>query len=74
MVGLVSAKRRAPNIKLATAGDIPQDVNFATKGGLVASFLVSNRIAFTEAAASHEIPEPDLAEQARAVSVSISCK
>jgi serine protease Do len=74
VVGLVSAKRRAPNIKLATAGDIPQDVNFATKGGLVASFLVSNRIAFTEAAASHEIPEPDLAEQARAVSVSISCK
>ena len=55
VVGLVSAKRRAPNIKVATAGDIPQDVNFAIKGGLVAGFLESNRIAFTEAAASHEI-------------------
>ena len=74
VVGLVSAKRRAPNIKVATAGDIPQDVNFAIKGGLVAGFLESNRIAFTEAASSHEIPEPDLAEQARAVSVSISCR
>jgi S1-C subfamily serine protease len=74
VVGLVSAKRRAPNIKVATAGDIPPDVNFAIKGGLVASFLESNRIAFTETASSHEIPEPDLAEQARAVSVSISCR
>jgi serine protease Do len=74
VVGLVSAKFRAPNIKVATAGDIPADVNFATKGSLVASFLESNRIAFTDATASHEISEPDLAEQARAVSVSVSCR
>ncbi len=74
VVGVVSAKGRAPNMIVATAGDIPQDVNLAIKGSLVASFLESNRIDFTEGAASHEVSSPDLAEQARAVSVSVSCR
>ena len=75
MVGVVSSKGGADtNMVVATAGDIPQDVNFAMKGSLVASFLESNRIAFMEGAAAHEVSSPDLAEQARAVSVSVSCR
>ncbi|MGO9673557.1 MAG: trypsin-like peptidase domain-containing protein [Methylocella sp.] len=74
VVGIVSAKSRAPNMVVATAGDIPPDINFAIKGSLVASFLESNGIPFAEGAALREISDADLAEQARALSVSVSCR
>lgn len=74
VVGVVSAKRSALNIMVATGGDVPQSVNFAIKGSLVASFLESNRIPFTEETASKEISGPKLAQQGRALSVSVSCR
>ena len=74
VVAVISSNRATQNVVVASAGDVPPDVNFAIKGSLIATFLASNGIAFAEGAASHGISESDLVEQARAVGVSVSCK
>ncbi len=74
VVGVVSAKLNALALMFMTKGDVPQNVNFAIKADLVASFLESNRIAFAEGTASQQVSGPDLAERARAISAFIECR
>ncbi|PNG26906.1 S1C family serine protease [Methylocella silvestris] len=74
VVGVVSAKLNALNVMIATNGDVPQNVNFAIKGRLLANFLESNRVAFTEAQISQQLSGPDLADEARAMSIFIECR
>jgi S1-C subfamily serine protease len=73
LVGVVTYKLNA--IKAAAAsGDIPQNVNFAVKASIVASFLETNRVAFeTGAAGGAAVAPADLAERARGVSVFVRC-
>jgi hypothetical protein len=59
---------------LANNGDIPQNVNFAIKGRVLANFLESRRIAFTEGGTSQPIASPELADKATAMSVFILCR
>ena len=42
LVGVVSAKLGAA--KMAASGDLPQNVNFAVKSAVVATFLDANRV------------------------------
>lgn len=73
-VGVVSAKLNALKFMLASDGDIPQNVNFAIKGRVLASFLESSHVAFTERGASPAVPSPELADVAAAMSVFIICR
>jgi S1-C subfamily serine protease len=73
-VGVVSAKLNALKFMVANDGDIPQNVNFAIKGRMLASFLESSHIAFTERGISPAIPPPELADMAAAMSVFILCR
>jgi len=73
VVGVVSAKLDALKVMVATNGDIPQNVNFAIKGTLAATFLESNRLTAQQGTASQALAPADLADQARAVSVLVRC-
>jgi S1-C subfamily serine protease len=74
VVGVVSAKLNALNVMVATSGDIPQNVNFAIKGSLAASFLESNQVAVEQGTASQALAPADLADQAKQISVLIRCE
>ena len=74
VVGVVSAKLNALKIMLATNGDIPQNVNFAIKGRVLANFLESSRVAFAEGAVAQPLAAPDLADKAAEMSVFILCR
>lgn len=75
LVGVVSAKLNA--LKLAAQdGDLPQNVNFAIKAAILATFLDSNRISFQTAIPTTKPPlEPaDLADLAKAISGFVVCR
>ncbi|TCR70147.1 hypothetical protein [Bosea sp. BK604] len=71
VVGEVSAKLDA--IKIAEAqGDLPQNVNFAVKGALAASFLDAKQINYEVGALGEKRDPADLAEQK--ASAFIACR
>lgn len=72
VVGVVSAKLNALRV-MAASGDLPQNVNFAVKSSLAASFLEANQVAFDVGAAAEKLDPADLAEKAKGASVFISC-
>ena len=74
VVGIVSAKLNVLKIMVATNGDIPQNVNFAIKGNVAATFLESNRISTTFETASTQMGAPDIADVARRMSAFIQCQ
>jgi serine protease Do len=74
VVGVVSAKLNALNVMVATNGDIPQNVNFAIKGTLAASFLESNRVPLEQGTTMQALTSADLADQAKLISVFIKCE
>jgi S1-C subfamily serine protease len=71
VVGILSAKLSALNVMVATNGDIPQNVNFAIKGSLAASFLESNQVPIEQGIANQVMAPADLADQGRQVGVLI---
>ncbi|TGE00535.1 serine protease [Methylobacterium nonmethylotrophicum] len=73
-VGVVTAKLNALKVMVATNGDIPQNVNFALKGAVAATFLESNGVAFTAGSAAAPMAPADLADHAKAMSVSVTCR
>ncbi len=73
-MGIVSAELNVLKIMAATNGDIPQNVNFAIKGNVAASFLESKRIAMTQGSAPTQMPPPDLADLARGMSAFTQCR
>ncbi len=74
MVGIVVAKLDALKIAVAT-GDIPQNVNFAIKSGIVTSFLGLYRIPYAASAkpAQKSQSTADLAENAQKYTVRVEC-
>ena len=50
LVGVVSAKLDALKLMVATNGDIAQNVNFAIKSSIVASFLDANGVGYATGA------------------------
>lgn len=73
LVGTVISKLNAMKVVQAT-GDMPQNVNFAIKSSVVASFLESRGITYETAASSNVLAPADLADHAKALSVMILCK
>jgi serine protease Do len=59
---------------LKSAGDIPQNVNFAIKASVAANFLQDNSVKFQIGEASQPMKAADLADQAKALSVYIECR
>jgi len=68
-VGAVSAKLNALLVMLGTDGDIPQNVNFAIKSSVAATFLESNGVSFSVGAPGVAIPPADLADIGKAISI-----
>jgi S1-C subfamily serine protease len=72
-VGVVSAKLDALLVMVATEGDIPQNVNFAIKSSVAATFLQSNGVTFLTGSPGATIPPADIADQAKAMSLPVLC-
>jgi S1-C subfamily serine protease len=73
LVGIVTSKLNA--LKMAQAsGDLPQNVNFALKASIIASFLDINGIKYTPGSATSALKPEEIADQAKAMSVFILCK
>jgi serine protease Do len=74
VVGMVSAKLNALKVMHRTEGDIPQNVNFALRASVAASFLQTNDIKFAIGESMQVMEPPDLAERAKAISVFVECR
>ena len=72
VVGVVSSKLNAVRV-MAASGDLPQNVNFAVKSALAASFLDANRVTYETGATPDKLDPADLAEKAKAASVFVRC-
>jgi serine protease Do len=72
VVGVVVAKLNALRIAAAT-GDIPQNINFAIKGSVVASFLDAQRVSYAESSNAGALSTPDIAERAKMFTVHVTC-
>jgi S1-C subfamily serine protease len=73
LVGMVTAKLDAFKME-QERGDLPQNVNFALKASIIASFLDINGIKYTLGSATSALKPEELADQAKAMSVFILCK
>ena len=74
VVGVVSAKLDAVKVAMAS-GDLPQNVNFAVKSAILATFLDANRVTYGVGVAGVKAMEPaDIADAARAMSGFVVCR
>ena len=73
-LGVVSSKLDA--VRMASnSGDLPQNVNFAVKSAILASFLDANRVQYKVGVASGNPMSPaDIADRARAMSGFVVCR
>jgi S1-C subfamily serine protease len=72
VVGVVAAKINALKFAKAT-GDIPENINFAIKTGAVRDFLDNSVVNYQTAEAKAELKAADIARNARAYTLLISC-
>jgi S1-C subfamily serine protease len=72
IVGMVAAKLNALKIAKAT-GDIPENINFAIKTGMIRDFLDNSAVPYQTPEASTEMKTADIAHQARAYTLLIFC-
>jgi S1-C subfamily serine protease len=72
IVGIVSAKLDALRVARAT-GNIPENINFAIKPGAIRDFLDNSVVAYETAAPGGEIKTSDIANNARAFTLLITC-
>jgi serine protease Do len=73
LAGVVTSKLDAMKV-IAAIGDIPQNVNFAIKSSVVASFFEGNNIAYDSGSRNSAWGTADLAEYAKAISVLVTCQ
>ena len=72
VVGIVEGKLNA--IKVATAiGDVPQNVNFAIKAAVMATFLDGNGVHYATGEPGAARSPADIAEEARRFTVPVEC-
>jgi len=72
IVGMVAAKLNALKVAKAT-GDIPENINFAIKTGMIRDFLDNSVVPYQTPEAGTEMKTADIAHQARAYTLLISC-
>jgi len=73
VIGVVDSKLNA--IKTAKiTGDIPQNVNFAIKAGVVTGFLEANGVDFDAVASKRPLTIADVGDKAKAITFMIECR
>lgn len=72
VVGMVAAKLNALKFAKAT-GNIPENINFAIKTGALRDFLDNSVVPYQTAVARSELKTSDIARNARAFTLLISC-
>jgi S1-C subfamily serine protease len=72
VVGIVAAKLNALKFARAT-GNIPENINFAIKTGMLRDFLDNSVVAYQTSAAKSDLKTADIAHNARAYTLLISC-
>lgn len=72
VVGVVSSKLNALKVVKAT-GDLPQNINFAIKTGAMRDFLDNSVVPYKTAEPKSELKIAEIARQARAYTMLISC-
>lgn len=74
VVGVVSAKLNALKVAL-NGGDLTQNVNFALKSALLATYLDSNKVNIQQGTIAEKPLDPaDMADRAKEISLFILCK
>ena len=73
VVGIVVAKLDAIEVA-SIIHDVPQNVNFAIKGNVVANFLESRGLAVPIGTSMEQLTSADLADRARSISAYIECQ
>ena len=74
VAGVVQSKLNVLKVAIAS-GDFPQNINFAIKGAILASFLESNGVTITPGSITAQKLDPaDLADAAKAVSGLVACQ
>ena len=73
VVGVIVSKLNALRVAQATQ-DLPQNVNFAIKSVIAASFMDANDLAAETTVSSEALDSTQIAERAKAFTVRISCK
>jgi S1-C subfamily serine protease len=73
VVGVVAAKLDALKIIKAT-GNIPENINFAIKTGALRDFLDNSAVSYQTADSRPELKTADIARNARAFTLLVSCK
>ena len=72
IVGMVAAKLNALKFVKAT-GNIPENINFAIKTGMLRDFLDNSVVPYQTADAKSELKTSDIARNARAFTLLIAC-
>jgi S1-C subfamily serine protease len=72
VVGIVAAKLNALKFARAT-GNIPENINFAIKTGMLRDFLDNSVVGYQTSAAKSDLKTADIAHNARAYTLLISC-
>lgn len=74
VTGVVQSKLNVLKVAIAS-GDFPQNINFAIKGAILASFLESNGVSVSPGTtAGSKLDPADLADAAKAVSGLVACQ
>lgn len=74
VIGVVSAKLNALKVALQ-AGDLTQNVNFAVKSAILATFLDSSKVAVLPGAVGEKpLDSADLADRAKEISAFVLCR
>ena len=72
VIGVITAKLDAVSIARRT-GDIPQNVNFAVKAGVLEGFLQRSGVVYEKQVTDRRLAVADIAESAKAASVRVEC-
>jgi uncharacterized protein len=73
VVGIVKGKLDATKVASAI-GDVPQNVNFAIKASVIATFLEGNSIHYVSGVSTSGRSPADIAENARRFTVPVECR
>jgi len=70
----VTGKLNALRYMVASNGDIAENVNFAIKASVAATFLESNGVVFATSSPGPTLASADLADKAKALSARVNCR
>jgi S1-C subfamily serine protease len=73
VIGVVAEKINAFAVARYTGGNLPENINFAIKTGMIRDFLDNSVVPYETAAPGVELKTPEIAVKARAFTLYITC-